>query len=227
MPAHAAPAGDALPTSEPDRPLRSDAARSRQRLIVAAREVFASRGLGAGLNEIAHHAGVGVGTAYRHFPDKAALIDAALRDRLEELVAMAEAGLAAPVAWDGLTDVLRQMAAAMVSDIGLRDAALSAGRGPEALQEIDGRMAPLLTQLLARAQAAGAARPDITVADLLVTLLLVTEFAQRSAPVAPQSHLRYLELFVNALRPPPDGATLGEPLSHPDLLRILMQPPPT
>lgn len=202
--------------------MRSDAERSRQRLIAAAREVFATRGLGAGLNEIAHHAGVGVGTAYRHFANKDALIDAAMRDRLDDLVDIAEEGLANPEAWDGLAYVLRQMSAVMVADIGLRDAALSAGRSPEIFEEIDARMEPLLTRLLQRAQAAGAVRPDVAVTDLPVILVLVTEFAQRSAAVSPGIHQRYLELFMSALRPSPHDADLGLPLSNADLKRILL-----
>ena len=202
--------------------MRSDAERSRQRLIAAAREVFATRGLGAGLNEIAHHAGVGVGTAYRHFANKDALIDAAMRDRLDDLVDIAEEGLANPEAWDGLAYVLRQMSAVMVADIGLRDAALSAGRSPEIFEEIDARMEPLLTRLLQRAQAVGAVRPDVAVTDLPVILVLVTEFAQRSAAVSPGIHQRYLELFMSALRPSPHDADLGLPLSNADLKRILL-----
>ncbi len=202
--------------------MRSDAERSRQRLIAAAREVFATRGLGAGLNEIAHHAGVGVGTAYRHFANKDALIDAAMRDRLDDLVDIAEEGLANPEAWDGLAYVLRQMSAVMVADIGLRDAALSAGRSPEIFEEIDARMEPLLTRLLQRAQAAGAVRPDVAVTDLPVILVLVTEFAQRSAAVSPGVHRRYLELFMSALRPSPHDVDLGLPLSNEDLKRILL-----
>ena len=57
-----------------ERPLRRDAERNRQRIIDAAREVFATQGIGAGLNEIAHHAGLAVGTVYRRFPDKDALV---------------------------------------------------------------------------------------------------------------------------------------------------------
>src|SRR5436189_117562 len=64
------------------RPLRRDAERNRQRILQAAREVFAERGLGVTLDEIARHAGVGVGTVYRRFADKEALIDALFEDRI-------------------------------------------------------------------------------------------------------------------------------------------------
>jgi AcrR family transcriptional regulator len=210
-------------TDSPDRPLRSDAQRNRQRLIQAAREVFATRGLGAGLNEIARHAGVGVGTAYRHFADKDALIEAAMRDRLDDLVRIAEEGLANPDAWGGLAHVLREMAAVMVADAGLRDAALNAGRSPEFFEEIDARVAPLITRVFQRAQEAGAVRPDAAVTDLMALLFMVTEFAQQSDAVRPGVHRRYLELFMQALRPSPADAELGLPLSDAELKRILLR----
>ena len=72
------------------RPLRKDAERNRQRIIDAAREVFAERGLGVSLDDIARHAGVGVGTVYRRFPDKEQLIDALFDERLDAIAARAE-----------------------------------------------------------------------------------------------------------------------------------------
>src|SRR4051794_18831071 len=75
----------ALETPTTERPLRRDAERNRQRILAAAAEVFAERGLGATLDDIARHAGVGVGTVYRRFPDKDALIDALFLERMGEL----------------------------------------------------------------------------------------------------------------------------------------------
>src|SRR3954447_9838578 len=66
-----------------DRPLRRDAERNRQRILTAAGELFAQRGLSVTLDDIARHAGVGVGTVYRRFPDKEQLIDALFEQRME------------------------------------------------------------------------------------------------------------------------------------------------
>jgi AcrR family transcriptional regulator len=71
------------------RRLRADAARNRERTLEAAAEVFAERGLGATLNDVAHHAGLGVGTVYRRFPNKEALIDALFENKVTEAVALA------------------------------------------------------------------------------------------------------------------------------------------
>src|SRR5215218_6134927 len=81
---------DATSTAARERPLRRDAERNRRRILEAAAEVFAERGLAVTMDDIADHAGVGVGTVYRRFPNKDLLIDALLEDRLAELVAMAE-----------------------------------------------------------------------------------------------------------------------------------------
>src|SRR3954454_15016045 len=89
-----------------DRPLRRDAELNRQRVIEAAREVYAERGLAATLDDVAHRAGVGIGTVYRRFPTKEALVEVALEDRLEELGGLAETALLAPTAWEGLITFL-------------------------------------------------------------------------------------------------------------------------
>src|SRR3954449_3588203 len=84
------------------RPLRKDAARNRERLLNAARELFAERGLNVTLNDIAHHAGLGVGTAYRRFANKDEVIEALYDESLAEVAAMAHRALAEPDAWRGL-----------------------------------------------------------------------------------------------------------------------------
>src|SRR5213083_1606102 len=77
--------------SATEHPLRKDAERNRQRILDAARELFAERGLAVTLNDIAHHAGVGVGTVYRRFPDRAQLIEALFEQRLQQVLELLEA----------------------------------------------------------------------------------------------------------------------------------------
>src|SRR3954454_14362908 len=76
------------------RPLRRDAARNRERLLNAARELFAERGLDVTLNDIAHHAGVGVGTDYRRFANQDEVVDAPCEDSVDEVAAMRHSALA-------------------------------------------------------------------------------------------------------------------------------------
>ena len=84
-----------------ERPLRADAERNRRLLLDAARELFAERGLGVTLDDIAHRAGLGVGTAYRRFGSRAALIDALFEERLGEIVAVAKESLEVEDPWEG------------------------------------------------------------------------------------------------------------------------------
>src|ERR1700733_9962927 len=92
---------EAMPESI-TRSLRKDAAINRERLLVAAGELFAEHGLDVTLNDIAHHAGVGVGTAYRRFANKEEVIDALFEQRLQEVAAVAKESLNDEDAWRGL-----------------------------------------------------------------------------------------------------------------------------
>ena len=76
-----------------ERPLRKDAERNRQRIIEAAGQLFAERGLGVTLDDVARHAGVGVGTVYRRFPGKEDLVEALFAEEIDLLVARAEQAL--------------------------------------------------------------------------------------------------------------------------------------
>src|SRR3954465_10165285 len=99
--------------------LRADAARNRERLLAAARDLFAQRGLDVTLNDIAHHAGVGVGTAYRRFANKEEVIDALFEQRLDQVADVATQALDDPDAWQGLTTFLERSLRMQLDDRGL------------------------------------------------------------------------------------------------------------
>src|SRR3954466_1605757 len=106
-------------TEDPGRPLRKDAERNRQRLLAAARELFAECGLDVTLNDIAHHAGVGIGTAYRRFANKGEVIDALFEEGLQNLAAVAHDALEDPDAWQGLVMFLERSLHLQFGDRGL------------------------------------------------------------------------------------------------------------
>ncbi|MEU3979168.1 helix-turn-helix domain-containing protein [Streptomyces sp. NPDC026672] len=201
------PGRDLRDSEQPDRerPLRRDAERNRQRIIEAAREVFAAHGVSAGLNDIARHAGVGVGTVYRRFPDKEELVRVALEEHLTSLVALVDEGLAAADPWEGFSHVVRRAVEMNVADRGLRDVAFSSAPGRRQVDALREGIVPGMGELLRRAQRDGSARPDVTVTDLIMLMLMITEFAQRSAPVRPEAFRRYLELVIGSLRALPEG----------------------
>src|SRR5215467_385638 len=108
-------------TAEPaERPLRKDAERNRKRILHAAAEVFSERGLDATLDDVARRAGVGVGTVYRRFPDKQALVAELFTSRMDELAAAAEQACQARDPWEGLVSFLEYAAETMSGDLGLR-----------------------------------------------------------------------------------------------------------
>ena len=106
-------------TSATEQKLRKDAAANRERLLTAGRELFARRGLGVTLNDVAHHAGVGVGTAYRRFSNKEELIDAILERQNEEIEQILHAALAEPDPWTGLVLYLERSLALQAQDRGM------------------------------------------------------------------------------------------------------------
>lgn len=188
------------------RGLRRDAQRNRERVVDAARSLYAERGLAVGYNEIAHRAGVGVGTVYNRFPDKDELVRAALAGPGRELLAVAETARTTARAWDGLVVVLDGIAALLAANLGLRDIALTFDE--DTVPEPGPAIADVITDLLARAAAEGDLRDGVTIHDLVVVLWMVTEVARHS-PGHPDLYRRYLRLLV-------DGLTAGaDPLDVP------------
>src|SRR3954465_2303509 len=98
------------------RPLRADARRNRERVITAAGAVFAEHGRDAQMDDVAKRAGVGVGTVYRHFPTKEALIEALAMDRFERILAAGREALLNPDAWAAFSGALWAGAALTASD---------------------------------------------------------------------------------------------------------------
>src|SRR5512132_3777585 len=88
------------------RPLRADARRNRERILKAAGAVFADRGIDAQMDDVARRAKVGVGTVYRHFPTKEALLEALVRNRFAEIAAIAEDALRHEDGWDGFCELI-------------------------------------------------------------------------------------------------------------------------
>jgi AcrR family transcriptional regulator len=182
------------------RPLRADAERNRQRILEAARELFSTRGLGVTLNDIAHHAGVGVGTVYRRFPDKAELIDDLFEQRLEDLVALMEQALADPDPWHGLVGFLRGALSLQADDRGLRELAFGTPEGLERLGRIRARLYPLGSELVERAVAAGQLRPDFEPQDVPVIQMMLATVMDAARELSPELWRRYLDIVLRGIR---------------------------
>ncbi len=192
------------------RPLRADAARNRARILAAAAEVFAERGLDVSLDDIAAHAGVGVGTVYRRFPDKDALIDALFEDKIDRAVRLADDALAIEDPGEGFTAFMRGMCRMQAEDRGFKDALLHGDRGRERVAGARERIAPRAMKLVARAQEAGAVRSDLGPFDVPMLHLCVGLIADRTRDVAPDYWERVLTILLDGISA--KGATTPMPV---------------
>jgi AcrR family transcriptional regulator len=189
---------------EPDRPLRRDAERNRQRILDAARELFAEEGLGVTLNDIAHHAGVGVGTVYRRFPDKSHLIEELFEQRLEDIVGLASRALDDPDPWQGLKTFLRRMLELQANDRGAKDLLTASPDGLDRVAKIRSRLLPIGLELVRRARATGQVRSDIAAPDLPVIQLMLSTLIDASRDVSPDLWRRYLGIITRGLSAHPE-----------------------
>ena len=213
-----------------ERPLRKDAERNRQRILEAARELFAEQGLGVTLNDIAHFAGCGVGTVYRRFPDKEQLIDALFEERVGELVASAEQALANPDPWDGLVGFLVFGLELQARDRGLKEVLLSTDVGRARVAGMRGRLEPMVGRLVRRAHGAGALRRDITHEDMPVLSMMLGTVIDVARDTEAELWRRYLAIVLRGLRaePTPPEPLLVRPLTAGQLEEVMRcwQPAP-
>jgi AcrR family transcriptional regulator len=211
----------ATPPVPEARPLRRDAERNRQLIIGAAKVVFAQRGLDASLDEIAKEAGLGVGTVYRRFPNRDALIEALFDDTLVFIQHLVGEAVAKPRAWDGLVHFITEMLVKQGRDKGLRDAMIAREKnlaecGDKAKEEIIRDMIePAIYGLVDRAQAEGDLRADVTATDVAVLMIAGVGIVDFTTLADPDSWRRQLSIILDGLRARPAGD--NAPLTHPPL----------
>jgi AcrR family transcriptional regulator len=191
-----------------ERPLRADARRNRERVLVAARRAFAEQGYEVPLDEIASAAGVGPGTVYRHFPTKEALFEAVSLANVEDMAADARARAEADDPDAAFAGFLDRMAEQALAKRNLPDAL--AGAGSDAVAAAVADMHDALGVLLARAQEAGSIRRDVSVTDL-VALLKGLLHAVRGDP-DPDIRRRLLAVVHDGLRPKDGSGSTFRPI---------------
>ncbi|MDT7839749.1 TetR/AcrR family transcriptional regulator [Streptomyces justiciae] len=180
--------------------LRRDARRNRELLTEAAHEVFAEQGLQAPLDVIARRAGVGNATLYRHFPTRAALIDAVFHDQLTDTMTAGAQARTAPDAWTGLTAYLEAVFTTLAADRGTNDLMTIRLDGVDTLQEVHAHNHETVELLLRRGQEEGTVRDDITVEDVLFTLAaLGRAVPSLTSAATPDAWRRPLCLFLSGL----------------------------
>ena len=186
--------------SDPERPLRADARRNRERILESAREVFAEYGIDAQMDDIAQRAGVGVGTVYRHFPTKEALMAELVRQKFRRFAAGAREALER----DGepfavFADLLRSNADELARDAGMQHVLVGVGEHIWAQAQTEQDQLNTLTEdLIARAQHAGTMRQDVRATD--IGMLMCGLCATMTQHRAGFDWHRHLELAIDTLR---------------------------
>jgi len=192
---------------------RSDAQRNHTLLVAAAREVFAERGGEAPLDEIARRAGLGIGTLYRHFPTREALVEAIFAERVDEFRAVGEAAIAETDAWVGLVEFLEATLELQSGDRLLKEILLRHPPGEGRLAETRLDFSRLFEQVLARAHQQGVLRPDFAVPDLALVLWSFAPVIDATAAIAPNVWRRHLHWLLDGLRPPSATPQTQPPLN--------------
>jgi AcrR family transcriptional regulator len=176
------------------RPLRADARRNRERVLTAAKVVFGEHGREAQMDDVARRAGVGVGTVYRHFPTKEALVDAVVREGFEEIAGFAREALDSEHAWDGFERLIWRSAERNAADRGFCEAIAMTDR-----RDLAGEcgLDRLTQELLDRAKAQGTVRADASAGD--VSLMMCALGAVMRLDES-EAWRRYLTLMLDGLR---------------------------
>jgi AcrR family transcriptional regulator len=187
---------------ETARPLRADARRNRDRLLKVAVRAFSSDGPDATLDAIAKQAGVGIGTLYRHFPTREALIDAAYRNELAKLCDSAGDLLLDMPPDQALRAWMDHFVDYMTTKRGMGEALRAViASGGDPFSESRDRLTAAVTSLLQAGAAAGTVRPDVAPDDILVSLSGVS--LATADPERREQAGRLLDLLMDGLRPRP------------------------
>jgi AcrR family transcriptional regulator len=212
------------PRAHGPRPLRRDAARNRERIVAAARVVFAARGVEVALEEVAKQAGVGLATLHRQFT-RAELTEAVFTGRATEYLQIAERALNAPDGWTGFVGYLEQLCEIQQHDRSASDVLTLRMPAWPAVTEMRDRIYYAQLKLIRRAQQEGTLRSDLVPEDVILLLLATGGIINATAGTAPATWRRTFALITDSMR-----AGHAQPLPSPprpeDLLAALNPPRP-
>jgi AcrR family transcriptional regulator len=182
-----------------NKPVRKDVARNRSLLIRSAELLFSERGTETTLDEIARHAGVGVATAYRHFANKQAVIEAMLESRINQFLEVLHECEQISEPREAFETYLYRICELQATDRGMR-AAIAANHRIDRVAEFRERGKPLMEGLFNRAKKAGAFREDVELSDLVVAFWMISKVSDATDRVAPDQWRRQLDFLLDGLR---------------------------
>jgi AcrR family transcriptional regulator len=190
--------------------LRVDAERNRQRIVVAAREVFAEHGLDVPMEGIARQAGVGVGTLYRRYPTRADLIAAAFETKMSAYAEAARQALADPDPWRGFCAYVERICAMQAGDRGFTTVLTMTFPTANEFEADRDRAFADFTTLVERAKAAGKLRADFVAEDMPMFLMANAGVLTATADAAPDTWRRLVGYLIQAC-----AAPAAQPLPDP------------
>ncbi len=180
---------------QPHRPQRADARANHDKLVAAARTIFTDKGTSAPLDEVAEQAGVGIGTLYRHFPTRQALLEAVYIDEVEAMARAATALEELPP-WDALSDWLHQYLGFAATKRALNEALMETDPNSDVLRTCRTAITGAGTALVERAQHAGDVRTDTNFTDIVHMVGGIAMVPTQD----PEQKKRLLELALDGLR---------------------------
>jgi AcrR family transcriptional regulator len=181
--------------------MRADARANHDKLVAAARALFTDKGTSAPLEEVAERAGLGIGTLYRHFPTRQALLEAVYVDEVEAM-ARAAADLAGLPPWEALSKWLHQYVGFAATKRALNEALMETDPNPDVLLTCRTAIVGAGTALVERAQRAGVVRTDTTFIDVVRMVGAIAMVPTED----PEQKKRLLELALDGLRYHPHGS---------------------
>ncbi|MGW7131878.1 TetR/AcrR family transcriptional regulator [Streptomyces bobili] len=216
-------------TQHPDdpaaQPLRSDAERNRERIIAAARAVFARDGLGASMASVAREAGVGIATMFRRFPTKAELVDAVFVDRMDAYADAVAVALDDPDPWHGFVGYIEAACAMQAADSGFADVLTTTFPTAKALERRRNEAYEGMVELIGRAKAAGRLREDFDSSDLVLLHMANAGVVNATGDAAPDAWRRVVALLVQSFETPARGPLPASP-PHDALYRAMLRAGP-
>jgi AcrR family transcriptional regulator len=192
--------------------IRKDVARNRALLLESARVVFAERGLDATLDDIATHAGLGVGTAYRHFANKQEIAAEVLAESSGQVIEDAQRALLIDDPWAAIVTFFDSAFSRMAENRGLHQTLMTERGATSHGKPIGDDLVVAVTELFDRAKAAGVLRPDADPTDAGGIFAMIAPAFDMSAATDPTLWRRYLAIWLDGLRVGDRAALPGSPL---------------
>lgn len=196
----AAPAG--TPDEEPGAGLRIDAERNRDRILAAARRLFATDGLGVSMAAVAREAGVGKATLSRRFATRDELVDAVFADRMDGYAAAVATALADPDSWHGFTGYVHTVCAMQAADRGFADVLTMTFPAAKALEKRRAEAYHGFLELITRAKGTGHLREDFTDRDMPILLMANAGVVNAAGDAAPDAWQRLVAHMLRSYATP-------------------------